>query len=197
MLSAIKQLVRIERDYVPYANESEQTSLYIRPTLFGTEPTLGVGVSSKALCIILLSPVGAYFPTGLKPVTLLATTKYVRAAKGGTGNSKMGSNYSPTIYVQKVAERSNCQQVLWLHTEVTDTGKKELHLTEVGTMNCFVYLKNKNGGKFFPPCFQLSFVNTLTSVSIFQLRSLSFNESLNEQHEISVIIPRISFILKK
>jgi branched-chain amino acid aminotransferase len=48
-------------------------------------------------------------------------------------------NYGPTIYVNKAAQAKGCQQVLWLHGD-------ERYITEVGTMNVFMCLKNKNGG---------------------------------------------------
>uniref|UniRef100_A0A915J8B8 Branched-chain-amino-acid aminotransferase n=1 Tax=Romanomermis culicivorax TaxID=13658 RepID=A0A915J8B8_ROMCU len=47
-------------------------------------------------------------------------------------------NYAPTILTSKKAQDLGCQQVLWLFGE-------EHYLTEVGTMNIFVLLKNKNG----------------------------------------------------
>ena len=48
-------------------------------------------------------------------------------------------NYGPTIYVNKMAQAQGCQQVLWLHGD-------QRHITEVGTMNLFICLKNKAGG---------------------------------------------------
>lgn len=48
-------------------------------------------------------------------------------------------NYGPTIYVNKMAQAQGCQQVLWL------SGEKR-YITEVGTMNLFIHLKNKKGG---------------------------------------------------
>lgn len=47
-------------------------------------------------------------------------------------------NYGPTIYVNQMAQAKGCQQVLWLH----DTQR---YITEVGTMNVFMCLKNKKG----------------------------------------------------
>jgi len=58
---------------------------------------------------------------------------------GGVGDMKVGSNYGPTIYVANKAKKAGCQQVLWL------LGEKE-YLTEAGTMNIFLVLKNKKGG---------------------------------------------------
>ena len=67
--------------------------------MIGTEPTLGVGAANTAELFVLLSPTGPYFVTGLKPVNLLADPKYVRAWPGGSGFSKMGSNYAPTLWI--------------------------------------------------------------------------------------------------
>ncbi|XP_013408204.1 branched-chain-amino-acid aminotransferase, cytosolic [Lingula anatina] len=137
LLKCIKKLIRVEKDWVPHSTSS---SLYIRPTFIGTEPTLGVTVSNQALLYVLVGPVGPYYPTGMKPVTLLADPTYVRAWPGGAGASKLGSNYGPTISIQNMAAQHGCQQVLWLFGE-------EQNLTEVGTMNIFVYLVNEQGEK--------------------------------------------------
>lgn len=53
----------------------------------------------------------------------------------------MGSNYAPTINVQKEASRKGLQQVLWLYGE-------NHQLTEVGTMNIFMLFVNEKGGEF-------------------------------------------------
>lgn len=49
------------------------------------------------------------------------------------------SNYAPTILVGRRATEMGCQQVLWLFGE-------DEKLTEVGTMNIFVYWTNEQGG---------------------------------------------------
>ncbi|CAF1523149.1 unnamed protein product, partial [Didymodactylos carnosus] len=99
-----------------------------------------VGAPTESLLFVLTGPVGPYFPTGFKPISLLADPNYVRAFPGGVGEFKAGSNYGPTIYVGKVAAEHGCQQALWLH------GREHL-ITEVGTMNVFTLLKNKKGEK--------------------------------------------------
>jgi branched-chain amino acid aminotransferase len=88
---------------------------------------------------VIASPAGPYFPTGFKPVSLYADPKYVRAFPGGVGNSKVGSNYGPTVFVNLEAQKKGCQQVLWLFGE-------ENLLTEAGTMNMFLVLKHDNDG---------------------------------------------------
>jgi len=62
----------------------------------------------------------------------------VRAWPGGTGSSKIGGNYAPGLLAQKLASKHNCQQNLWLFGE-------DDSITEVGTMNFFVLLKNEAG----------------------------------------------------
>ncbi|XKL61311.1 hypothetical protein PGB90_008368 [Kerria lacca] len=135
LLNCIKKLVSVDESFVPF---TENYSLYIRPTIIGTDPILGINVSSKALLYVIMSPCGAYFDSGFKPVRLYADPNYVRAWIGGTGDAKIGSNYGPTIHVQQKAENAGCQQVLWLY------GPDE-QLTEVGSMSIFAHYINDKG----------------------------------------------------
>lgn len=134
-LKCLKKLISIDQKWVP---QDKDSSLYIRPTFIGTEPSLGIAASNRALLYVITGPVGSYFPTGAeKPVSLLADPKYVRSWPGGVGDKKLGCNYAPTVYIQKIAESQNLQQVLWLFGE-------DHQLVEVGTMNIFIYMKNSN-----------------------------------------------------
>ncbi|KAH8292723.1 hypothetical protein KR018_007187, partial [Drosophila ironensis] len=155
-VQCLSRLLSIDSEWVPHTNTA---SLYIRPTLIGIDvsqerrpslaaklidhsnlqPTLGVASSDSALLYTILSPVGSYFKTGSSgAVSLLADPSYVRAWPGGVGNRKMGSNYAPTINVQKEAAARGLQQVLWLYGE-------DHQLTEVGTMNIFMFYVNEQG----------------------------------------------------
>ena len=103
------------------------------------QPSLGVKKPTKALLFVILSPVGPYFSTGsFNPVSLWANPKYVRAWKGGTGDCKMGGNYGSSLFAQCEAVENACQQVLWLYGE-------DNQITEVGTMNLFLYWINEDG----------------------------------------------------
>ncbi|XP_076708843.1 branched-chain-amino-acid aminotransferase, cytosolic isoform X3 [Callospermophilus lateralis] len=136
LLECIQQLVQLDQEWVPY---STSASLYIRPTFIGTEPSLGVKKPTKALLFVILSPVGPYFSSGsFNPVSLWANPKYVRAWKGGTGDCKMGGNYGSSLFAQCEAAEKGCQQVLWLYGE-------DNQITEVGTMNLFLYWINEDG----------------------------------------------------
>jgi len=137
LLQCIRELVMMDSEWVPHDSSS---SLYIRPTMIGTEPTLGVSPASEAKLFVILCPVGPYYSTGFKPVNLLCDPGYVRAWPGGSGFTKMGSNYAPTLWTQKIAESNGCHQCLWLFGE-------DHEITEVGAMNLFIFLTNEAGEK--------------------------------------------------
>ncbi|KAI1281989.1 Branched-chain-amino-acid aminotransferase, cytosolic [Halotydeus destructor] len=136
LMACIRKLIEIEQDWVP--DPENYKSLYMRPTMIGIEPTLGVASSKQSLLYVILSPVAGYFAAGIKPVNLIANPDNVRAWPGGCGDKKLGSNYGPTVLMQKEAEKNGYQQVLWLYG-------KDHQVTEVGTMNIFVYLVNEDG----------------------------------------------------
>ena len=115
-------------------------SLYLRPTLIGTQRTLGIGPSGSALLYVICSPVGPYYPTGFKAVSLEATSYAVRAWPGGAGNKKIGANYAPCIMPQMVAASRGFHQNLWLFGE-------DERATEAGSMNFFVVLRDEAGRK--------------------------------------------------
>ncbi|PLX77516.1 MAG: branched chain amino acid aminotransferase [Desulfuromonas sp.] len=131
MLSALKELIRLEGDWVPRA---EGTSLYIRPAMIATESMLGVRPADQYLFFIILCPVGAYYKGGLAPVKIWISDHYVRAAHGGTGEVKTGGNYAASLYAAREAAAKGYDQVLWLDA------REKRHVEEVGSMNmCFIY----------------------------------------------------------
>ena len=147
MLESIKRLVLIDADWIP---EGRGYALYIRPTIIGTQDTLGVGCTNRALSFTICTPVGPYYSTGFKAVSLKGEIDCVRAWPGGTGNHKLGGylwrrshlfiiirNYAPTILPQLLAGKEGFQQVLWM------MGKDEMQVMEVGTMNVFCFWVNR------------------------------------------------------
>ena len=76
LVKCMNRLVSIDQEWVPHAKES---SLYIRPTLIGIDPTLGVASSDSALLYAILCPVGDYFKADSSgAVSLLADPRYTR-----------------------------------------------------------------------------------------------------------------------
>ncbi len=133
-VDAIATLVSYEKDWIPTA---EGTSLYIRPFMFATESAVGVHPSNAYKFMIVLSPVGAYYPEGVNPVKIYVEDEYVRATKGGTGFTKCGGNYASSIAAQVKAEKMGYTQVLWLD------GVERKYVEEVGTMNAMFMIDNK------------------------------------------------------
>src|ERR1700761_4237168 len=137
LVELIGTLCKMDERFIP---SERGYSLYLRPTMIGTQRTLGVGPPGSALLYVICSPVGPYYPTGFKAVSLEATDYAVRAWPGGVGAKKLGANYAPCIVPQMAAASRGFHQNLWLFGE-------EEFITEVGTMNLFVAMKNKETGR--------------------------------------------------
>ena len=138
-LQCMFELLKVDRSWIP---NQYGYSLYLRPTIISTYPFIGVAASQNVKLYCICSPVGPYYPEGFKPVSLLASDKYVRAWPGGVGNKKLGSNYGPTIKPQHEAAKLGYSQIMWLFPD-NKTG--EDFVSEVGTMNQFFFWKNKSG----------------------------------------------------
>ena len=133
-LEALKQLVELERDWVP---RWEGTSLYIRPFIIANDDYLGVKAAKEYSFIIILSPSGSYYESGLSPVQIYLEEQYVRAVRGGTGAAKTGGNYAASLLAQVEAHRQGYSQVLWLD------GVERRYIEEVGAMNVFFVVDGK------------------------------------------------------
>ncbi|MBI5020728.1 MAG: branched-chain amino acid aminotransferase [Ignavibacteriales bacterium] len=152
-VEAIKTLVRVDRDWIPTA---DGTSLYIRPFIISTDPFLGVKASGSYKFIIILSPVGAYYPQGIAPVKIYVEPEYVRAVRGGTGYAKAAGNYAGSMKAQSIAAKKGYVQVLWLD------GVEKKYIEEVGAMNVFFKLK----GEIVTPALEGSILPGVTRESV-------------------------------
>ncbi len=132
-MEGLRAVVKQDERWVPHA---PNTSLYIRPTLIGTEPFLGVRPSRETVFFILLSPVGAYYSEGSKPIKIWTEEKYLRAAPGGLGAVKAGANYAGSLKAAVEAKKKGYAQVMWLDVE-------RQGIEEVGTMNVFFVFNNE------------------------------------------------------
>ena len=155
-LQGLKKLVEIDQDWVPH---QDGTSLYIRPTMIALDAQLGVHASHKYLFYIILSPVGAYYKEGLKPVGIYVEDSYVRAVRGGVGFTKCAGNYAASILAGDIAEKKGYAQVLWLD------GVEQKYVEEVGSMNMmFAY-----GNRIVTPMLNGSILPGITRKSVLQL----------------------------
>jgi branched-chain amino acid aminotransferase len=162
-LTLLRELVLLDKDWIPDGNGY---SMYIRPTCIATNRYLGVGPPDSALFYVILCPVGPYYASGFKPITLWADRRHVRAWPGGTGDAKVGANYAISIAPQVAAAKHGCSQVLWLRGE-------ESYLTEVGAMNLFLSISGGSGYTELvtPPLSQGDILPGVTRASILELAS--------------------------
>ncbi len=170
-VEAVKAVVDVDRDWVP---SDEGTSLYIRPFVIATDEFLGVAPSKTYMFIVILSPSGAYYESGLAPVGIWIEDEYVRAVKGGMGFAKTGGNYAASLIAQVKAHDSGYSQVLWLD------GVERKYIEEVGAMNIMF----KINGKVVTPALNGSILPGITRNSILHVcRSWGYEV---EERRISV-----------
>lgn len=133
-IESLKKFVQVEESWVP---KKEGTSLYLRPTLIGSEAFLGVRPAEAFLYYVLGSPAGNYYGEGSEAVKIWVEEKYSRAAPGGIGAVKAGGNYASSLLAATEAKKRGYSQVLWL-----DASQKK-YIEEVGTMNVFFKIKDR------------------------------------------------------
>ena len=155
-VQAVKAVVDVDRDWVP---TEPGTSLYIRPFIIATDEFLGVAPSKTYLFMVILSPSGAYYESGLAPVGIWIEDEYVRAVRGGMGFAKTGGNYAASLIAQQKAHDAGYSQVLWLD------GVERKYIEEVGAMNIFF----KIAGKVITPMLNGSILPGITRNSVLEL----------------------------
>jgi branched-chain amino acid aminotransferase len=155
-LEALERLILLEKRWIPRFPGS---SLYIRPTMIATERALGVHSAKSYLFFIILSPVGAYFKEGFKPVSLYVEESYVRSVVGGVGDVKTGGNYAASLLAAARAEEKGFSQVLWLDA------LEHRYVEEVGAMNIFFVID----GKLVTPSLTGSILPGITRKSVIEL----------------------------
>ncbi len=179
VIRALIELLKVDKDWIP---SGEGTSLYIRPFVFATDESVGVRSSESYKFMIILSPVGAYFPEGFNPVKIYVEKDFVRAVRGGIGEAKTAGNYAASIKAQALAKEKGFSQVLWLD------GIEQKYIEEVGTMNVFFKINNE----VITPELNGSILEGITRGSVIQLlkdsgyriteRRISIEEIINSQN---------------
>ena len=155
-MEALRTLIDLDKDWVPSA---PNTSLYIRPFMFGNDENLGVHSVKHATFVIILSPVGSYYKEGLNPVKIMIEDQDVRAVRGGTGEAKCGGNYAASNRAGDRAEKKGYSQVLWLD------GVERKYIEEVGAMNVMF----KINGTVVTPALSGSILPGITRKSIIEI----------------------------
>jgi branched-chain amino acid aminotransferase len=179
-LNCIKELLKLEKEWIP---KEDGFSLYLRPTAIGTNNYIGLTPPDSCKIYCILNPTGGYFKTGFNPVCLYADTENTRAWPGGTGSSKLGGNYGPTIKLsEEVMAKHGANQILWLSPSETDPSD---HIaTEVGAMNIFFVIAKEDGSGYELTTAPLSDVNNtilpgITRKSILEYVGVQGNSDVN------------------
>ncbi|MFI9625672.1 branched-chain amino acid aminotransferase [Streptomyces sp. NPDC052042] len=171
-IEACDVLVQQDKAWVP-AHGGEE-SLYLRPFMIATEVGLGVKPANEYLFVVIASPAGAYFPGGVKPVSIWLSENRVRAVPGGMGDAKTGGNYAASLLAQAEAGEKGCDQVAYLDAV------EHKWVEELGGMNLyFVY-----GDKIVTPALTGSLLAGVTRDSLLTVaRDLGY---ASEEGRISI-----------
>ena len=154
-LAGITELVKLERDWVPHEKD---TSLYIRPFMIGVDAALGVHSSHHCKYIVIVCPVGAYYPEGLNPVKIYVEDEYVRATPGGTGYIKCGGNYAASLLSGEKGHEMGYSNIMYLDAA------EHKYIEECGAANFF----GIKDGKYITPK-SPSVLPSITNMSLRQI----------------------------
>lgn len=121
--------VRMNKRFVPPYGTG--ASLYIRPLLIGSGAQVGVKASSEYLFMVFVTPVGPYFKEGFRPVNMIITRTFDRAAPLGTGHIKVGGNYAASLRALDIAHKQGYASALFLDA------REKKYIDEAGPANFF------------------------------------------------------------
>ncbi|MGS2763610.1 branched-chain amino acid aminotransferase [Sinomicrobium sp. M5D2P9] len=121
----LKTLLKLDEKWI---RKGEGNSLYIRPFVIATEPSVMASPSGQYKFVIICSPAQSYYGG---EVRVKIADHYSRSASGGIGYAKAAANYGAQFYPTNLANKEGYQQVIW-----TDSNTHE-YLEEAGTMNVF------------------------------------------------------------
>ena len=139
-VEAIRHLVLADRAWFPTV---EGGSLYIRPFMFASEAFLGVRPALQYKFLVIASPAGNYFKSGVPAVSIWVSQDYTRAAPGGTGAAKCGGNYAASLVPHANAVERGHDQVCFLDAA------EHKWIEELGGMNLFFVFED--GSLLTPP----------------------------------------------
>jgi branched-chain amino acid aminotransferase len=141
-IEAVDLLLGIDGAWVPAEPEH---SLYLRPFMFASEVSLSVHPSEQVTFLLIGSPSGPYFPSGVEPVAVWLSEDFSRAAPGGTGAAKTGGNYAGGLLAQAEAAGQGCDQVVWLDS------REHRWVEEMGGMNLFFVVGSGSSVRLMTP----------------------------------------------
>jgi branched-chain amino acid aminotransferase len=153
---AVVTAVKMNEKFVP--PHGSGATLYIRPLLYGSGAEVGVKPAKEYDFIVFVTPVGPYFKGGIKPVDMLITRDYDRAAPLGTGSIKVGGNYAASLRAIIHARDEGFGNALFLDA------KEKKYIDECGPAN-FFGIK----GKTYVTPKSVSILPSITNKSLMQI----------------------------
>lgn len=131
--AALAAYLTVDAAWVPALPDH---ALYLRPIMFSIEPHLEVRPSDRYLFVVIGSPVGTYFGTGSKRLSLIVEETLARVAPGsGMGAAKASANYTLSLRASRQARERGYDQVIWLD------GAEHRYVEEAGLMNLFAVVE--------------------------------------------------------
>lgn len=122
----LNTILQLDQEWV---RPGSGNSLYVRPFVFASQPSVQASASMEYTFMIICAPVKSYYSGG--EINVLIAEEYSRAASGGVGYAKAAGNYAAQFYPTSEALKKGFQQIIW-----TDASTHE-YLEEAGTMNIF------------------------------------------------------------
>ena len=154
-VDAVEKVVRANAAWVPPFGSG--ATLYIRPLMIATGNVIGVKPADEYQFRILVTPVGAYYKGGVKPVKV-QVSKYDRAAPHGTGNIKAGLNYAMSLLPSVEAHAAGYADNMYLDPET------RTYVEESGGAN-FLFV-DKDGNLVVPQSHTDSILPSITRRSL-------------------------------
>ena len=156
-MEACMLCVKANIDYLPPYESG--ASLYLRPTLFGMNPQLGINSPKDVMFVVMSSGVGTYGGGKLlTPTNAVISRNYDRAATHGSGGYKLGANYAQSLHAYNLAHKMGYRELLFLDTATHS------RIEEFGSSNFFAI---KDGAYITPD--STSVLPSLTNLSLREL----------------------------
>lgn len=132
-MAMVEAVVKANREEIP----EPPGSLYLRPTLIGTETNIGAAAHPPAHgeFYVIASPVGDYFSGGVRPLRIMIEEE-ARRSTAGFGRAKAGANYASALRTVIAARQDfGADQVLFAPDGwVEETGASNFLLLDDETM---------------------------------------------------------------
>lgn len=154
-LKLITEFTISQKEWVPKGMDK---SLYLRPLLFATSPTLRLAPSTQAKFLLFGSPVSKLYSKN--SISVYVEEQLSRASKNGTGSVKYSGNYGGSMTAATNAAKASCDQVLWLDAA------KHKYIEELSGMNIFFVEKSQSKTYLVTPKLNSTVLSGITRSSL-------------------------------